>query len=345
MNSTKSQFYFLVGLLIIFFVIAFFILKPFLDAVLLAVVFAAIFKPVYRRILKLVRERRGVASLITTIIVIICILTPIVFLGLQISKEAGQLYTTIANNSVKGGFVAYINNIVSHLLKYSPIVISFNLDQYLKEWSSYIIQNSGAVFSNLIGILTNIFIFLFSLFYFFKDGYKLKRTVINLSPLNDADDVAIFSKVEIAINSVIKGSISVALIQGMIITFGLTIFGVPNALLWGSLTVIAALIPTLGTSLVAIPSIIFLLLNNHFINAAGLTIWWLLLAVSLVDNVVGPRIVGRGTHLHPLIVFLSIIGGIAYFGVIGFLMGPLIISILFALLDIYSSLTVVENKN
>jgi len=109
---------------------------------------------------------------------------------------------------------------------------------------------------------------------------------------------------------------------------------VPSAILWGVIAAITALIPGFGTSLVIIPAILYLFLTGHIVQAVGLVIWGAL-AVGLIDNFLGPKLVGRGMHLHPLLVILSVLGGAALFGPIGFLLGPLCLGLFLTLFDIY----------
>jgi len=181
------------------------------------------------------------------------------------------------------------------------------------------------------------FIFLVALYYLLKDGQKLKVAIIALSPLSDTDDETISQKLRGAINAVMKGSLLIAFIQGVLTSAGFAIFGVPNAILWGSVAVIAALIPGIGTALVLIPAILFLFITGEMFSGVGLIVWGVV-AVGLVDNFLGPKLVGHGMQLHPLIILLSVFGGIGFFGPIGFLLGPLAISLLFVLIDIYFSL-------
>ena len=118
---------------------------------------------------------------------------------------------------------------------------------------------------------------------------------------------------------------------------GFSIFGVPNPILWGSVAAVAALIPGVGTALVLIPSILYLFFIGETVSASGLLVWGIV-AVGLVDNILGPKLVGRGIKLHPFLTLLSILGGISFFGPLGFLFGPLTLSLLFAFLEIYSTI-------
>ena len=126
----------------------------------------------------------------------------------------------------------------------------------------------------------------------------------------------------------------IAVIQGASTSIGLAIFGVPNAIIWGMVAAVASLIPGLGTSLIILPAILYLFLNEQTMQAAGLIIWGMT-AVGLIDNFLGPKIVGRGMKLHPLLVILAVLGGFAFFGPIGFILGPLTLGMFLALFDIY----------
>ena len=110
------------------------------------------------------------------------------------------------------------------------------------------LQHIGPLFANVAKAMVGIFIFLIALYYLFKDGHKLKTAVVALSPLQDIHDETIFDKLVLAINSVIKGSLAVAFIQGILTAVGLAIFGVPNAVLWSSVAAITALIPDWNSS-------------------------------------------------------------------------------------------------
>jgi len=212
--------------------------------------------------------------------------------------------------------------------------ISFDLNQYLKQGAAWLIQNFAAIFSNFAGALLNFFIFIVAFYYLLKDGQKLKKIIIDVSPLTDIEKETILNKLKLSVNSVIKGNLVIAVIQGILTSMGLTIFGVPNAILWGMAAAITSLIPGIGTSLVILPAILYLFLKGQPVNAAGLIIWGVV-AVGLIDNFLGPRLIGKGMRLHPLLVILAVLGGAAFFGPIGFLLGPLTLSLFLTLFDIY----------
>ena len=339
MDSKKAQLNFLLVFLVGVFILAIFIFRPFIYALALAAIFAVVFQPLYQKILKIFGQYHGLASFITTLIIIIFILTPLILLGIQIFKEASQLYFSLTDNSGKEAILNVFHDIIDRVHQLIPETsnFSFDLEQYVKQFATWLIQHLGAIFSNVAKMLVSTFIFLLAFYYFLKDGQELKKTIISVSPLADFEDETIFNKLELAINSVVKGNLVIALIQGTVAASGLAIFGVPNPVLWGTVAAITALIPGIGTSLVMIPAVLYLFLGDQILPATGLLLWGIV-AVGLIDNFLGPKIVGRGMKLHPLLVILSVLGGITLFGPIGFILGPLSLSLFCALFEIYFSL-------
>lgn len=343
-NHQKSELYFLLILLLGIFILTSFIFRPFLYALILSIVFATVFGPFHKKALAITREKRSLAALLTTASVFIIVIAPITFLGIQIFQEATQLYSSLVSNGGATNLSRSIEDAINNLKRFFPVPkaltkempIEFSVDfnQYLKQGLNWLLQHIGPLFSNIAKIIVSVFVFLIALYYLFKDGHKLKKAVIALSPLQDIHDETIFNKLELAINSVVKGNLVIAIVQGILTAVGFAIFEVPNAILWGSVTAIAALIPGIGTALVILPAILYLFFSGKTFFAVGLLLWGLT-AVGLVDNFLGPKLVGRGMQLHPLIILLSVLGGIGFFGPIGFLLGPFVLSLLFALLEVY----------
>ncbi len=328
MNKQKSETYFLLTLLLGMIVITFFVFKPFVYALVLAIVFATVFAPWHRKILVITRDRVGLAALLTTATVLVVIIIPVIFFTTQIFHEGTKLYATLTQADS-----------ITNLEQFIPVSVSslFDLPQYAKQGLNWLLPRFGSLVSNAVKGVMGVFIFLISLYYLFKDGKKLKRAIILASPLQDVHDETIFTKLALAINSVIKGNLVVAVIQGILCSIGFLIFGVPNAVFWGSLATIAALIPGFGTALVITPAILLLFFTGATGAAVGLLIWGVV-AVGLIDNFLGPKLAEQGMRIHPFLILLSILGGIGFFGPLGFVLGPLTLSLLFALLEIYANL-------
>jgi predicted PurR-regulated permease PerM len=344
MAHSRNSLYFLLLFLAIAFVVAYFVIKPFLGPLILAAVFAFLFQPVYIRLLRLMKEREAIAALATMIIAVILVLLPIIFLGSQIFRESRQLYSAVLGGG-KGDFINIIEGAVNNMRTFVPIPENFNPDfnQYLKQGLSFLVQSLGGIFSSVARMALNFFVFLIAYYYLLKDGKKLKDYVAAISPLERDSNDLILGRLKMAVSAVVKGNLLIGIIQGTLTGIGFALFGVPNPVLWGSVAAIASLIPGVGTALVITPAIIFLFVSGNNFSALGLLAWGVI-AVGLVDNFLGPRLVGSGMRLHPLAAFLSVIGGLALFGPLGILLGPLVLGICLALIEIYFSLSKQEEK-
>ncbi len=336
MNNKNLGLYFFLAVFLAVFVVTFYIFKPFLYPLVLAVVFVTIFGPVHRKIIGMTGGRSGLAAFISTMVVLVVVIVPLTFLGFQILQEVSQLYSTLAVGGGSTELFDSVNSTLQNFLGMSPVPINIipNVEQYLNIGLNWLLANLGQIFLNIASMMMNIFIFLFALYYLFKDGSVLKKAVVIFSPLKDVHDEAIITKLALAVKSVVGGNVVVAIVQGVMTMIGFMMFGVPNAVLWGSVAAIASLVPTVGTSLVIVPAILYLFLNGHLLFSGGLAIWGFV-AVGLIDNYLGPKLASRGMKIHPLLVLLSVLGGIALFGPLGFILGPLMLSLLGALVDVY----------
>lgn len=336
--NSKTQHYFFFALLAVVGVLTVLIFLPYLSAIILALVCSVVFRPIHNKLLNIFSP--AVSAFMTIIFVAVIIFIPLGFFGLRISTEAQSLYGYITTEGNQAKIVMMMNDLVlsvgHKVLGYYPEVSpdSFNIAGYAQSFLSWSFTNLDSIVSNTAKFAFNIFILLIALYYMLRDGGNLKKSIIAMSPLLDAYDEEIFSKLEAAIFSVVRGSLGVSIVQGLLTMLGFWIFGIPNPVLWGSVAAIASLIPGIGTAVVLIPAILYLYLTGSMLAAGGLLVW-AILAVGLIDNFLGPYLVQRGVHVHEFLILLSVVGGLSFFGPIGFLLGPLILSLLFALLDIY----------
>ena len=177
---------------------------------------------------------------------------------------------------------------------------------------------------------------LLAIFYFLKDGDGWKKAILQLSPLSITADQKILDRLTQTINGVIKGYLLIAFIQGTLMGVGLYIFHIPNPAIWGVIAGIASIIPPFGTAVVSIPAVIFLFITGHMGLGIGL-LAWAVLVVGAGDNVLNPYIVGHKINIPPFLILFSVLGGIALLGPVGILIGPLTVSLLYTLTDIYQN--------
>jgi predicted PurR-regulated permease PerM len=333
--------YFLILSVVGAIVLATAVLWPFLKPLALAVIFAVVLEGLYTRISHALGGWPSTSALLTVIVSVLLILLPLSLVGVLVANEAHSLYVSLDAGAGQGAFT---NLFLRANDTFGAIIpgfgeftrgVSTDLDTYMREVLQWIAGHAGDIFSSVSRLLLSSLIFFIALYYLLRDGKRVRHILIALSPLSDKEDKGVFDRLELAINSIIKGNFVIALVQGLLTTLGFLLFGIPNAILWGMVAAIAALIPGIGTALVFAPAVAFLFLTGTTIQAFGLLIWGAL-AVGLIDNLLGPKLVGRGMKLHPLLVLLSVLGGLALFGPIGIFLGPLSVSFLFALLSIYA---------
>lgn len=340
MNTPVVRSYFLIALMAASAVLAFFIFRPFLVTLALAAIFALTLQSPYQAILRRMKGSPGLAAFTTMLVAVVCLLIPLIFIGTQIVGDARNLYTSLSDGSGKAYLDIVFQQANGSIAHYAPGLalsgaeLSTSIDQHIKDVLTWLIQNLGGAFGGITRFLLDLMVFLIAFYYLLRDGAKFKQAIIKLSPLADTDDATIFARLERAVHSVIRGSLTIAFIQGILTGIGFTIFGIPNSVLWGVVAAFAALIPGIGTSLVLVPGIAFLFVIGQTAPALGL-LAWSVIAVGLIDNFLGPKLVGRGMQLHPLAVLLSVFGGLAFFGPAGVFIGPLCTSLLFALLSIH----------
>lgn len=331
MQSKTIEKYFFFGLLFLTFVFTFFILQPFWVVVVLGASFAIVLYPVYAWLNRR-RLPSWLSALITLLLFTIVLCGPILGIGVIVFNQSQNAYLSVLNNTGNAGpFMDSIENTVN---KFLPSGITFNADEKISSFISYLSGHIANIFSTVVSAFFSFLLMLFIIFYFLKDGERWKRAVVILSPLSDKDDEKIISRLTLAVNSVVKGSLFIALLQGILMGFGLWFFDVPNPALWGVVAAICSLIPTFGTAFVSVPAIIFLFITGNIASAVGLLIW-AVIVVGTVDNFLTPLVVGGKTNIPPLLVLFSVLGGISLLGPVGILMGPLTISLLYTLISIY----------
>lgn len=306
---------------------------PFISALALAAIIVTICYPLYRRVVEYVpRKNESLAAFVTTLLVLVIVIIPLFLLGSAILREAITIYQQLGQSEYS--FAASIEQIESTINGYAP-GWELNIRDYLRQGAQWLASHLGVIFAGTASTIFLFFIALIGSFYFFRDGKAFTKKLVSISPLPDAQDEFILQRLSIAVRSVAVGTVLVALIQGVLTALGLTIFGFERAILFGAIAAVGALIPSVGTTIVFIPAVLYLLATGNYVNAIGLTVWGTL-AVGLIDNLLGPYLMSRGNVIHPFLILLSVLGGIVVFGPIGFIVGPVIVSFFIVLIELYN---------
>ena len=333
MTNLKSENHFIFIFLIGFLILAFFIFQPYIYAVIVAAAFATVFSPIHKKIRRFIKSE-SLAATLTTALIVTTIAIPLGFIGTQVFNQANYLYFHLTQSG--NGVHQTIDRLQDTLTMIIPNA-QVDLDKYLTEILKAFLSRFSGIASGTIYFLINLVIAVLTCFYFLRNATKIIDQVEKLLPLRSEHFAKITSELKRAVETIVRGTMTIALVQGLLVGIGFFFAGIPNSPFWGAAAAIAALIPGLGTALISIPGIIYLLVIGKTVAAAGLFAWSLALVV-MIDNFLNPYLISRGINIHPFLVLLAIIGGIAFFGPLGVLFGPLTLSLLFALLSTYSAI-------
>ena len=263
------------------------------------------------------------------------IFIPSIFIGIALYKEATAFYFQISPMQV--GDEGLLNAATTFFEKKISVFapeIPIDIGEYLQKFTSWVIGHLDGLFSSFFRIMIGLLLMIVSLFYFLRDGDRIVKRLISLSPLADSYDEQIMKKVGLSVSSIVRGSLIIALIKGFLTALGFAIFSIPNPILWGVVSAFASFIPIVGSSIVIAPGVLYLFVTSSLLSSIGFAVWGIAF-VGLSDNVLSPILMERGMKIHPFLILLSIFGGLGFFGPIGFIAGPVVLSLLFALFDIY----------
>ncbi|KKW34491.1 MAG: hypothetical protein UY81_C0073G0006 [Candidatus Giovannonibacteria bacterium GW2011_GWA2_53_7] len=328
----KNEWHFFLGLLLVIAALVVIMFLPFLSTIALAAIFAVVLSPLQRRLRLYFGGRAAIASVLVIILVLLVLFAPLSALSIKLIGEARTLYQDFSVNG--SGYWGQASNWVTSWLALAPGLGQWSWQPQFGQVAGWLLDHFGSFFSGAATIVFKLLLWLIALFYFLKDGERFRQSLVRLSPLPDTYDNDIVRKLTVMINSVVRGALLIAIIQGLLVGTGFAVFGVPNPTFWGTVAALAALIPGVGTALVLVPAIIFLFLSGPWLSALGLLVWGLL-AVGLIDNFLAPTLYRRGSDIHPLFMLFAVLGGLLFFGPAGFILGPVVVGLLVALVDIY----------
>lgn len=341
MELKNYNVYFFFALLIGISFLVFFVLKPFIIPFIIAIILAHLFGAVYRMFLRITKKSAIISSALTCLCIALIILIPVITVSFLVVGEVQSIIAYFSKDASAGKTLV---ESINHTLALFPILDKVDASNFINEQTivnvaKSVSQNAlvlfqGAYqgFSHLMFVIFAIF---FSLFYLFIDGGRLMRRIMQLTPLRDSYEDILVEKFNSISRATLKGTTLVAIIQG---TMGGILFwatGVSSPVFFGILMTLASVIPSVGSALIWLPVGIFMIILGH-VNMGIIIFLVGGLLIGSVDNIIKPKLVGKDTQIHPLLVLFSTLGGISLFGIVGFIVGPIIISLFMALWDIYS---------
>jgi predicted PurR-regulated permease PerM len=341
---TPGSTYIFIALLIGIFYLFYLIIRPFLADLFVATVIALVFYPFYKMLLRVFRGRRILSALLTIFLIFLVFLVPISLLSGVVTTQSLDLYQKISSGLKNGSFSNLIDLKFSHLpaflerwnIDVSSIRLEEMVGKILTMFTNFIYKEMAALAKGIVGVILNLIIVMFICFFLLIDGEKFLKEIRILSPLEPHHHDRILDQFSRTLKATLRGSLVVALAQGALGGLGFWIFNIPSAAFWGVCMVFSSVIPLVGTGIIWVPAAVYLFFSSSIWMGIGLALWGTVI-VAGVDNVLRPLVLMEAANLHPLLTFLSVLGGLIYFGFLGFILGPIVLSILITMFDIYKT--------
>lgn len=330
-KTIQTVFFFALLLAALAAVVAMFL--PFFDVLALSAILALTFRPLYCLLRdRVFFRRRTPAALATLLMIAALVIGPLSWIGTRVLDESQEVYAGLSRDGASG-FSATLEGWVEAPVRAYVEGFELDLRAYASSVFRYLAAHAGAVLSGALSAVAALALTLIATFFFLKDGPALLAQLRHLSPLDEADDVALAGKIAEAVTAVVRGVVLVGAIQGVLVGVGFAVFGVGNATLWGTLAALLAMVPGLGTGVVTLPAVLYMLAAGKTGAAIGLAVWGFAV-VGLVDNFLAPYFYSRGVHLHQVAILFGVLGGIALFGPLGFVYGPVLLALAHALVGV-----------
>lgn len=318
---------------------------PYLSSVFLALVIASATSPIYSRLKNLPGVREGVASLTVCVIVFLLLVVPVgSFVG-TLSNEAFEFYNrTMDSVSIKK-IQDYLqgDSLWAIRIKKASRLSGIELDTDAieniaislgKNVGLYISGQLSSMATNLLSFLVNFFLMMLLIYYLLRDGVRLKAYLSGLLPFPANQQELVMDKFRETGRAILIGNAFSCVLQGLFGGIGFYVFGLGSPFLWGTIISLAAFLPIIGAGIVFVPATAILLIQEK----QGMALFYLaynLCYTALIEYVLKPRLISKGIHMNPILVFIGILGGMNLFGIMGLLYGPLIMTIFFTLAEIY----------
>ena len=335
-QDRNIPFFVILGLVTLLFL---YLLKPFFFPIFWAAVIAGVFRPLYSRIDGKL-NRPNLSTAILFLLIALIVLLPAGIIGTLVFNESVQMYNNLSpdtkemESSIQRLINTIVDNSVVHLFRINKAMLIAKTTEVAQGITNYIFVHLTQLTQNTLGLLVQFAIMLYTLFFFVRDGDRFLRMAMKVIPLGMGREKFLYERFIATARSTLKVTLIIGGIQGALggIVFFAT--GVEGALIWGLLMILMAIVPVVGCTIIWAPAGIVMILMGHIwqgilILAVGTFV------ISTVDNLLRPILLGKDVEMHPLLIFLSTLGGIIIFGFSGFVIGPVVTSLLIALWEMY----------
>jgi predicted PurR-regulated permease PerM len=329
MNEHRFRRFFLLALVIAITIGFFVMLRPFLMTILMAATFTGLVYPIYTRFTGILGGRRHAASGLTLLVVVLVVILPLIGILGVVLNQALRVTSSIA---------PVVERFVSEPTYLDTVLQRVPGLRFIEPYRGEIVTRAGdmvnAVGGFLIASLSNttrgtvtfifhFFILLYTMFFLLVDGPAMLLRILSFLPLREDDGQRMKDRFVSVTRATIKGTIVIGILQGIMSGLAFWVVGIPDVAFWTVVMVVLSILPLIGAALVWVPAAIILAATGQVMQAVLLVLFCALI-VGSIDNVLRPRLVGRDTRMHDLVILFSTLGGLIAFGPVGFILGPVL---------------------
>lgn len=327
------------------------VLAPFGGAVFWGVVLAIVFAPVYRALFKKTGQQPNLASLLTLLLIILIVILPLTLVAVSLVDQLGAVVETIRSgdltitkffSKIMAALPAWAVNLLDRFNLTSLASLQQKITAAAAQISQVVAMKAINVGLYTVDFVTSLCIMLYLLFFLLRDGAALAATIRAAVPLSRKYKQRLFNNFTTVIRATVKGNILVAIAQGALGGLAFWFLDVRAPLLWAVLMAFLSLLPAIGAAIVWAPVAIYFLATGAVWQGVGLTAWGVLV-IGLVDNILRPLLVGKDTRMPDYIVLFSTVGGMALFGLNGFVIGPVVAAMFISSWDLFASASEFHN--
>ena len=316
---------------------------PFLKPLLLGALLASLCRPLYTWILRLVRGRRSLAAILTLLLLFLLVAGPIsAFVGVVVSQALNvseqaipwvqQHFGPASTFNMHDWLVQRFPSLAPHVPDQTQLLEG--LGRAAKATGAFLVVGATELTTGTAGFLLDLFVMIYAMFFFFRDGKKMIQKIFYYMPLAHEDEELLLERLTSVTRATIKGTLVIGVIQGTLAGVAFWVAGIQGAAFWGTVMVVLSIVPGIGAALVWVPAVIYLYIIGQPL-AGTLLLVWCAAVVGTVDNLLRPILVGKDAKMPDLLILVGTLGGLFLFGPIGFIVGPIICGLFLTVWEIY----------
>ena len=321
------------------------VIWPFLKPLLLGALLASLCAPLYGWVLQLVRGRRSLAAILTLLILFLVVAGPLsAFVGVVVAQAVSvsdqaipwvqQHFGAATTFNLHDWLVQKFPTLAPHVPDQAQILEG--LGRAAKAIGAFLVVGVGDLTTGTAGFLLDLFVMLYAMFFFFRDGGTIVAKIFYYMPLGHDDEELLLERLTSVTRATIKGTLVIGIIQGTLAGVAFWLAGIEGAAFWGTVMTVLSIVPGIGAALVWVPAVIYLYLAGYPLNATLLLIWCAAV-VGTVDNILRPLLVGKDAKMPDLLILVGTLGGLFLFGPIGFIIGPIVCGLFLTIWEIYGA--------